>query len=182
MTDIVQVSNIPSATVEIQEAVTHVLPSETVILVETDAATATTINVQCDVTTLVTDIESITVIDSLTVGPAGPAGPAGASIEPTQFSFGDVSPRKILTLSGAHTRLRITVYLDNAFNGSGAAISIGSAGIPNTFLPTGSIDVSTPAIYEFALPNELSAGTELYLWLTPGSGAVSGSGSIVFST
>lgn len=95
------------------------------------------------------------------------------------FSWGDASPEAIGTLPADKTALAVLLSIETAFNGSGAALSVGPSGSPAALMATSQNDPATAAQYE-TFPG-ISYGTDrtLYLTITPGSGASTGHGQVV---
>lgn len=111
-------------------------------------------------------------------GPSGPTGPAGTATPAYAFSYGDATPALIATLDAGTRVFLVELAIHTAFNGIGAAISIGTLTDVEAFLPSTRVMPALAAVYE-ASPNlVLGASTPVYLYITPGAGASQGSGSV----
>lgn len=125
-------------------------------------------------------------VEVVTAGPQGPQGEPGVSvggggIAPISFSYGDATPATIYTPADAGTITNVRVIFDTAFNGTGAAIALGTIASPQALLATNQNDPSSTSEYENTPDLHVSAGTAIRLSITPGSGASQGSGRILLS-
>lgn len=106
-------------------------------------------------------------------GPPGPAGPQGPAID-LPFSYGDASPAIVATVMG--TVVAVSVVITTPFDGTGAAISVGTSGSPELLMPEAQNYPDSVARYE-ANPGQYVSGNVL-VFITPGSGASTGAGMI----
>lgn len=122
-------------------------------------------------------------------GATGPVGPPGAQGLPgvdgadtsapgVSFSFGDATPVLIASLAvGRRISLaRIDVYAP--FDGLGASLSIGTLDSPELLMGVTLNDPKQAAGFE-AVPMLPIPASDLYLFITPGSGASAGSGHVL---
>lgn len=120
-------------------------------------------------------------------GPQGPAGTPGASGDGSypafNFAFGDASPAVRLTLSvGAQEVITVSLQVEEAFDGAGATVALGTAANPELLFPSSASDLATEATYDVTPREELAGGTPLVLTLNAGAGASQGRGQIVIQT
>ena len=95
------------------------------------------------------------------------------------FSYGDATPEAIGTLPADRAVLSVVVSIETAFDGTGAALSVGVTGSLSALMATSQNAPETVASYE-TFPG-VSYGTDktIYLSITPGSGASTGQGQAV---
>lgn len=112
---------------------------------------------------------------------------AGGGIQPplplpnvVNFAFGDASPKLVFTVSAATTILQVNFVITTPFNGTGAALSVGTAGSPQLLLSTAQVDPYYAAEYE-TNPN-VNVSSSVLLTITPGAGCTQGAGWIVLQT
>lgn len=110
-------------------------------------------------------------------GPQGIPGTSGGTISPINFSWGDASSA-IYTASDAGRITTIRVVITTAFNGTGAALSLGSVGSPEAAMPQSEIEPTTEAEFEVTSDYVMAAGASLFFTITPGGGASQGAGVI----
>lgn len=91
------------------------------------------------------------------------------------FAFGDATPSAI----GEHEGVFIatSIVITEAFNGTGAALSIGSMGDHELLMPAAANVPGEVGRYEFNPSLRLSP-TALFLFITPGFGATQGRGVV----
>ncbi|MDQ3273743.1 MAG: hypothetical protein M3Q39_01605 [Actinomycetota bacterium] len=115
----------------------------------------------------------------------GPRGYPGVSaiglLPPINFSYGDASPANIMLLLASSEIISVSLQIEQAFNGTGAALSLGTAGNPNELFSAAEVLPSMEATFEFSPRVEYPAGTLLVLTITPGAGATQGIGQLVIS-
>lgn len=128
---------------------------------------------------------SVRVVEATSPGVQGPAGAAGASgaglLSPINFAYGDASPAAVLTLGTDSEIAAVSLQVEEAFNGTGASVSFGVAGDPESLFPAAFVALSSTGIFQFSPRVEYAAGTQLILTITPGSGASQGRGQIIVS-
>lgn len=125
-------------------------------------------------------------VEIITAGPQGPQGEPGVSsgsggIPPIAFSFGDATPSTIYIPADAGTFTEVRVIFDTPFNGTGAAIALGTIASPQALLATNQNDPSGTSEYENTPDLHVGAGTAVRLSITPGSGASQGAGRILLT-
>lgn len=107
----------------------------------------------------------------------GSAVPVAPSIT-RSFAYGDATPASIGTVPAGKTVAKVELTIQTAFNGSGAALTIGKADALTQLMTASQNDPAAAATYE-THPNVTYAdATEIFLAITPGGGASSGSGFI----
>lgn len=114
-----------------------------------------------------------------TQGPRGAAGRDGAIGAVINFSYGDATPA-LLDVAAAGKRIySVALHVHTEFDGSGAALQIGTAGDPGALLAVEQNDPTQAGQYvaypDVAYPSD----TSIYLTIVPGSGASQGSGQVV---
>lgn len=122
---------------------------------------------------------------AVAAGPQGPRGQAGSSAgvnPPINFAFGDASPAPVLTLATDSEIASVQLQIEQAFNGVGAQIRLGTAGQPGLLLDAWQNDPSSTGVYETTPRVQLPAGTALVLTITPGSGASTGTGQFLINS
>lgn len=112
------------------------------------------------------------------VGIQGPPGASGEVSAPISFGWGDATPAFLTTIS-AGKRVYVTeLVIATAFNGAGAALTIGPLAAPSELMTASENNPADVASYE-ANPDKLYASTTaIYLHITPGAGASAGSGQV----
>lgn len=109
---------------------------------------------------------------------------AGAASNPfveMTFAYGDASPQIITTVPANKYVISCSILITEAFNGTGAALEIGSAATPDDIMATS--DSAPTVLSTWAVnPNvKYGAPTAIYLTITPGSGATTGRGLLVIN-
>jgi hypothetical protein len=94
------------------------------------------------------------------------------------FSFGD-APRAIYVVPDDRLAYLVRLVIDTPFDGTNAAIAVGTAADAGALMPANANDPTVAAGYEFASNTELALGDSVQLTITPGSGATQGSGRII---
>lgn len=115
-----------------------------------------------------------------TQGPAGAPGASGGQPAVKQFLFGDASPALVLAMSAPLIVLRANVVITQPFNGAGATLAVGTAGLPQSIAAATQINAAFAAEYE-TNPN-LLVSSNVLLTITPGAGCTQGAGWIVLQT
>ena len=98
------------------------------------------------------------------------------------FSYGDASPMDVYVPLEASVVVLVRIALAVAFNGTGASLSVGSAGTPDLYLPASEVNVALAAGYESVPDLAIAAGGEIKLFISPGTGASAGSGRVIIDT
>lgn len=124
-------------------------------------------------------------IASVAVGPQGPKGEPGASgtgaLSPINFAFGDATPAPVLVLPapGPVEVTGVSLQIEEAFDGEGAQVCLGTADAPELLMPGWANAPGQVGVYELTPRVELPGGATLILTLTPGVGATRGRGQFV---
>lgn len=105
--------------------------------------------------------------------PGDPGAPGGSAVQ-FEFSFGDATPAYISEIAGFVVAVSIVITIP--FNGTGAALTIGTAGSPDLLMPSTGNDPTTSSRYE-ATPG-VEVNEAAFLTITPGSGATQGAGVV----
>lgn len=95
------------------------------------------------------------------------------------FSFGDASPEPIEIIASGKKIISIRLFIHTAFDGTGAALSVGPSGDPDQLMDE--LENNPAAVGEYSVYPGISFGsaTLVQLHITPGSGASQGSGLVV---
>jgi hypothetical protein len=117
------------------------------------------------------------------MGPKGQQGDQGLpgtvfeGVFDLDFAYGDATPVHIASiLVGKIVKLaRLDIY--TPFNGSGAQLTIGSLAEPDRYMASTQNDPTTALSYEMSPMRSVDSG-DVYLFITPGSGATAGSGHV----
>lgn len=112
-------------------------------------------------------------------GPAGPPGSGGAVEIP--FAYGDATPKDLLLVVANKLVYTVSVVIKQAFNGVGAALTIGSSGSPSALMAANENDPTQVGEYETNPSVFYGVNTQLQLFITPGAGASAGSGVVLIS-
>lgn len=115
----------------------------------------------------------------LIAGPPGPVGPPGGSVPTVAFAYGDASPTLITTLLVGQRLTDVRLSIEEAFNGVGARLSVGTMLDPDAYADGDLIDPASPFVFEFAPQTVFLVDTPVYLFITPGSGTSAGKGSVI---
>lgn len=108
------------------------------------------------------------------LGPKGDAGAPGNSLPTVYFAFGDATPLIIYTAPENQLIKQVTLIVLTAFNGAGAAVSIGTTSDPALLMATAESNLAVTGSFETS-PNEtISSGTPIKVFITPGAGATVG--------
>lgn len=94
------------------------------------------------------------------------------------FSYGDVSPMHVHTFELDETVHAVLLAIGTPFDGTAPALSVGLAGATDALMP---VDQNLPEeadVYETAPMLRCAAGSEILLFITPGSGASHGAGTL----
>jgi hypothetical protein len=112
-------------------------------------------------------------------GPPGPVGPPGGAVPTLAFAYGDAAPVLIETILAGQRLTEVRLSVETAFNGAGAKLSVGTSLDHNAFADEAVVDPTTVAVYEFSPQTVFLVDTPVYLYITPGSGASAGKGSVI---
>ncbi len=97
------------------------------------------------------------------------------------FSYGDATPSVLYVPDEDVVLTGVRLAVGTAFNGAGAALSVGSSALPDLYLPASEVDPAIAAGYESIPDAFVSAGESIYLHITPGSGASAGAGRAILN-
>jgi hypothetical protein len=115
------------------------------------------------------------------IAPASIGG-AGSDLDTRiAFAFGNASPVMIGTVPTGRYLAEIRVDISQAFDGTGASISIGEIGSPEKYVRADASLISETGIYEHPLSVLMSAANDVFLFITPGVGATTGQGQIILN-
>jgi hypothetical protein len=128
--------------------------------------------------TVIVPPPAITTVLEVGQGPAGPPGASGAVEPAVAFAFGDATPRLIGSVAAGQRILSVEIAIDTPFNGTGASLSLGTLAAPGLLAAAGQVDPAVAATYELAPQAYFAGAADLYLFITPGSGASAGGGSV----
>lgn len=95
-----------------------------------------------------------------------------------KFSYGDATPSVIFTSPAGRTVLSSQISVLTAFNGSGAALTLGDATVSDRLISASENDPATVATYETDPLYTYITDTQVLLSITPGSGASQGNGIV----
>ncbi len=105
------------------------------------------------------------------LGPRGADGAPGNSLPTVYFDYGDATPAVIYTAPADQIIKAITLIVIIPFNGSGAAVSIGTDADPELLMSEAENLLTGIGSFETD-PNEtISSGTAVKVFITPGAGA-----------
>lgn len=111
-------------------------------------------------------------------GPAGATGPSGVATPAYTFYFGDATPALITTLPAGTRIFALELAINAAFDGIGAAVTVGTLADNDALLRSDQVNPGLAAIYESSPNLVLGEDTAIYLFISPGSGASQGNGSV----
>ena len=131
--------------------------------------------VQGQPSTVVLDRPAARTVAITVPGPPGPPGApgqpgvdAGGQIAPHAFSWGD-APVTVFTAPSDGVLAVVRVQFTTAFNGSGAAVEVGTPADPDAALPAAWNSPYTTYEYENTPDLMLTEGTQVRLTVTPGT-------------
>lgn len=135
-------------------------------------------------THVISTVAEIAVVTVGEAGPAGPAGPPGSAAGTYQatFAYGDASPAIVATVPAGKVVYEVEIAIVTPFDGAGAALSVGDAGLPDRLMtliendPTQRGSNTTAPAYQYA------SDTDILLTITPGAGASQGNGIVFIRT
>lgn len=121
-------------------------------------------------------MSEITVLEVAEQGPSGPPGANGSGGIEFPFAWGDASPRQIMVAAAGKLIYSVQIHISTAFNGVGAALTVGDAALPNRLMDANQSDPGTTGTFTAAPLRKYGAATPLLLTITPGAGASAGAG------
>jgi len=108
----------------------------------------------------------------------GDAGtPGGVNI--ISFAYGDATPTTIITANEGSIISEVQLYIVEAFDGVGAAISVGDAVDNTRYMDTNENDPSMETTFNTFPTFVMDATRAISLYITPGAGANHGAGFVV---
>lgn len=117
-------------------------------------------------------------VEVLLAGPAGPRGADGSGAIEIPFAYGDATPLFITTVPAGKFVYEVALIITEAFNGAGATLAVGDAGIADRLMTVTDNAPSVPGTY-MTHPNVAYLGnTAVTLTITPGAGASQGAGIV----
>lgn len=114
----------------------------------------------------------------LNVGKPGPAGAAGHVPFVSNFAFGDASPDTLTTIPAGKHVYQVRLFIETPFDGTGAALSVGSVADPQELLATSENNPLAAGTYIVHPDKKYVSATSIKLTITPGSGASTGTGQL----
>jgi len=131
-----------------------------------------------------TGLRSAIAIGASLRGTLTTAAPEARSIQfaTLDFAYGDATPAPLMVARAGYRVDAIEVDIDEAFDGAGAALTVGPAADPGQLIEAGLIDPATPASYELSPQVIYADDTPLFLFITPGAGASAGRGVVFIQT
>ena len=115
-------------------------------------------------------------IKVVSVGIQGP--PGVGEIAPINFAYGDATPALLTTINAGKRVYTVELILVTAFDGTGAALSVGPLAAPTELMITTENNPGVVASYETNPDLRYASQTAIYLHITPGSGASAGAGQV----
>lgn len=93
------------------------------------------------------------------------------------FAYGDATPRLVTTIPAGSRVTEVDLFIDVAFNGAAPLLQLGTLATHDLLFGS-EVDPALASGYELS-PNVIfGSATEIYLFITPGAGASTGSGSL----
>jgi len=112
-------------------------------------------------------------------GATGPAGPPGAAAVEIAFAYGDATPVALTTATAGKLVYGVDIHIRTAFDGSGAALTVGDAGDTARLMAANENDPTAVGSYTTTPAYAYGSDTGLTLSITPGAGASQGAGVLV---
>ena len=111
----------------------------------------------------------------------GPPGVSNDGSYPAvSFNYGDASSVILVLTSSAPSEIMlVSLQIEQAFNGLGAQLMLGTLADPDLIMSATDNAPSVVATFEVSPRVELPAGTEVFLTIVPGTSASQGAGQIV---
>lgn len=95
------------------------------------------------------------------------------------FAFGDATPSIIGSVGANKQIVSVQVFITTAFNGTGAALSVGTLALPTDLMLTTENNPAVVGEYSIYTQKTYGANTQLFLHITPGAGASAGTGFVI---
>ena len=115
-------------------------------------------------------------------GSSSPVAWANATISQIPFNYGDSTPELITTLPANSVVKQVDIIILTAFNGVGAALSVGSsAGSYIDLLNTSMVAPSLVGTWSNEPGLQYTSSTQVFIQITAGTGASQGKGYVVLT-
>ncbi len=111
--------------------------------------------------------------DGVTLGGV-PFGGGSGNVESPVLAFNDLSPIILTTLQANDKILKAIVWITEAFDGSGASVTVGTDADNDLIVADSNIDVTQVGSYEVMPLFTATGATEIKVFLTPGTLATTG--------
>lgn len=95
------------------------------------------------------------------------------------FAYSDSTPALIGQVASGKQILSTQIFITTAFNGTGAALSVGITGTPADLMATTENNPAAIGEYSVYQSKVYGAATNIYLTIVPGAGASAGAGFVV---
>lgn len=95
------------------------------------------------------------------------------------FAFGDASPASLGTVPANKIVESVELFITEAFDGSGATLTVGDVADPDGLMNAGQNNPAEVGAYSVAPGLTYGVDTEIFLTINPGSGATTGSGTVI---
>ena len=118
------------------------------------------------------------VITEAQQGPPGPPGPQGNAALQFSFAYGDASPVELFTALADKLITAVSIFMEQAFNGAGAALSVGTIAQPDALLTTSENNPASTDVFHVSPNRSFGVDTTIQLFITPGAGASQGRGMV----
>lgn len=115
----------------------------------------------------------------VSVGTQGPRGAPGEGWVEVPFRFGDATPKPLVTVAAGVLVKAVRLFVTEAFDGAGAALSVGDAGDPERLMASAEVLPGFVGEYETAPAVSYVVPTQVLLYITPGAVASAGGGVVV---
>lgn len=124
--------------------------------------------------------QPVTIASGGLQGPPGRDGASGEGQLPViDFAHGDASSVVlVLPSAGPAEVLLVSLEIEEAFNGAGPTLRVGTGAQPSLLMGQDQNDPAVVATYEVAPRVELPASTQLVLSIAPGVGSTQGRGRL----
>ena len=97
------------------------------------------------------------------------------------FAFGDATPKVLGVLGSGKLVESVGIHITTAFDGVGAALSVGDAGNPSRLMTTTDNDTTAMDTNQTSPGISYGVATTLLLTITPGAGATQGASLVVIT-
>lgn len=94
------------------------------------------------------------------------------------FAWGDATPKPLFTVRAGKRIPLVSVVVTTAFDGAGAALTIGDANDTDRLMTADQNDPASVWTYEATPGYAYASDTALTLSITPGAGATAGAGTV----